>query len=114
MLSAEVYWYSIISKGEIKEFNQPPRANAVADVIQDLVSSSQRLASEWSDFNDSQLTQTIKASDSSQSRYEYIIHVVNHASYHRGQVVCMCRALNIKEEIPVTDYDAYLWWIENM
>lgn len=65
-------------------------------------------------LNEQQLIESIQVSDSKQSRYEYILHVVNHSSYHRGQVVAMCRALGIRGEIPVTDYDAYLWWIENI
>jgi uncharacterized damage-inducible protein DinB len=114
ILSAQVYWHAIIVKGQINEFNPSAKENAVAQVITDLVMSSQQLANDLSILSDQQLMEIIPASDSTQSRYEYILHVVNHSSYHRGQVVTMCRALEITAEIPVTDYDAYLWWIENM
>ncbi|MBT1708848.1 DUF1572 family protein [Fulvivirgaceae bacterium PWU5] len=80
----------------------------------DLVISSQQLVNSLSALNEQQLIESIQASDSAQSRYEYILHVVNHSSYHRGQVVTMCRALGITREIAVTDYDAYLWWTENI
>ncbi|WP_276372870.1 DinB family protein [Chryseolinea sp. H1M3-3] len=114
ILSGQNYWHGIIAKGQIKEYNQPVGENAAAQIISDLIVSSQQLIDDLSTLNDQQLTENIQASDSKQSRYEYILHVVNHGSYHRGQVVTMCRALSIKEEIPVTDYDGYLWWIENM
>jgi uncharacterized damage-inducible protein DinB len=114
ILSGQIYWYTIITKGQIHEFHQPEKENAVEQVIADLVSSSLQLVDELSLFNDEKLIEIIRASDSSQSRYEYILHVVNHSSYHRGQIVTMCRALGITTEIPVTDYDAYLWWMENM
>ncbi|MBL0745669.1 DinB family protein [Chryseolinea lacunae] len=114
ILSAQVYWHAIIFHGQIKDFHLPVKENAVDEVIADLVASSQALASSLTTLTEQQLIERIQVSDSTQSRYEYILHVVNHSSYHRGQVVTLCRALGVTEEIPVTDYDAYLWWIENM
>jgi uncharacterized damage-inducible protein DinB len=113
ILSAQIYWHAILAKGEINEFHQAERQHAVEQVMADLVASSNALVNDLSGFDDQQLIESISASDSRQSRYEYMLHVVNHGSYHRGQIVTMCRALGITEEIPVTDYDAYLWWIEN-
>ncbi len=40
-------------------------------------------------------------------RYEYIVHVVNHSSFHRGQLVTMARQLGIDKDIPNTDYNIY-------
>lgn len=114
ILSAQIYWHALLSNGQINEFNRPFREEVFTEVISDLMINSQALVNDFSTFNDQQLIERIQASDSAQSRYEYLLHVVNHSSYHRGQIVTMCRALNITEEIPVTDYDAYLWWIENM
>ena len=114
ILSAQQYWYSIISNNQINTFNQLYKENAVDEMIADLATSSQLLVNELSKFNEHQLLDRIRVSDSTQSRYEYILHLVNHGSYHRGQIVSMCRGLGIQGEVPVTDYDAYLWWIENM
>jgi uncharacterized damage-inducible protein DinB len=114
ILAAQVYWHALIARGEINEFNTPVREHAVDEVMADLVISSQQLVDSLSVLNEQQLIESIQVSDSTQSRNEYILHVVNHSSYHRGQVVTMCRALGVTVEIPVTDYDAYLWWIENV
>jgi uncharacterized damage-inducible protein DinB len=113
ILSAQIYWHAIIAKGQINDFDQSAKENAVNHVMSDLNINSQQLINDLSTFNDQQLRENIQASDSTQSRYEYILHVVNHSSYHRGQVVAMARALGTTGEIPVTDYDGYLWWIEN-
>lgn len=113
MLAAETYWYDIIVHEKIQEFNLPEREHDAEAVIADLITSSHKLVATFSAFSEQQLAKQIQASDSRQSRYEYILHVVNHASYHRGQIVTLCRALNVTGDIPVTDYDAYLWWIEN-
>jgi uncharacterized damage-inducible protein DinB len=114
MLAAQEYWYSILVRGEINDFDQSVRENVVETVIANLMQSSQQFIDKLASVEEEQLAERIRVSDSSQSRYEYILHVVNHGSYHRGQIVTMSRALGISGEIPVTDYDAYLWWIENM
>jgi uncharacterized damage-inducible protein DinB len=114
ILSGEVYWHNILLNGKIETFHQALRENEVEQVISDLVASSKRLLNDLSAMDEAQLIEPIQASDSKQSRYEYILHVANHGSYHRGQIVTMCRALGITGEVPVTDYDGYLWWIENM
>ena len=114
ILSAQVYWHAIIAKRQIDQFNPPVKENAVNEIIGELAKSSQQFLTDLSILTEEQLTERIQVSDSAQSRYEYILHVVNHSSYHRGQIVTMCRALGVTGEIPVTDYDAYLWWIENM
>jgi uncharacterized damage-inducible protein DinB len=114
ILAAQQYWHPVIASGQINAFNQSFRENAVDEVITELMQSSQQLVDSFSILTEQQLLECIKASDSTQSRYEYIMHVVNHGSCHRGQVVTLCRALGVTGEIPVTDYDGYLWWIENM
>lgn len=112
--AAQIYWHELLTRGTINEFDLPPKESAVEEVIADLMKSSRRLVEDLCSLDEQQLLEIIKAADSTQSRTDYIQHVVNHSSYHRGQVVNMCRALGITGEIPVTDYDAYLWWLENM
>lgn len=113
MVAAQLYWYDVIVNNRINDFDLPLKENSIEEVMTDLVTSSQRLTDSLSVMNDQQLLERVKASDSNQSRYEYILHVVNHSSYHRGQIVSMARELGVKGEIPVTDYDGYLWWLEN-
>ena len=112
ILESQLYWHNIIVNGKIGDVNLAP-ANDFGELASALVTSSQQLIDDISVFDERQLTETIKASDSRQSRYEYILHLVNHGSYHRGQVVAMGRILGVTGDIPVTDYDGYLWWIEN-
>ena len=113
IVSAQQFWYSILVDGHIPEFDQAFREQELDDTLIALVANSERLLNKLSQSTEEHLLEPIQASDSRQSRYEYILHVVNHSSYHRGQVVTLSRALGITGEIPVNDYDAYLWWIEN-
>lgn len=113
ILAGQLYWYEIIVNSRITDFELPLRENSVEKVMEDLVATSKKFIDNVSQFSEEELVARISASDSTQCRYEYILHLVNHGTYHRGQVVTMARALGVKGEVPVTDYDAYLWWLEN-
>jgi len=36
------------------------------------------------------------------------MHVINHGTYHRGQIITMARSLGVTHGIPKTDYNLYL------
>lgn len=38
--------------------------------------------------------------------YQMILHVVNHATYHRGQLISMLHQLNVKS-LPSTDFSSF-------
>jgi uncharacterized damage-inducible protein DinB len=111
--SAQAFWNLVLTNQPVNEFNLPARDHAVDEVIANVNATSKQLIDTCSAFTEQQLTEHINAPDSRQSRYEYILHVVNHSTYHRGQIVTLCRASGIKGEIPVTDYDGFLWCIEH-
>lgn len=46
------------------------------------------------------------------AKYDFMMHVINHNTYHRGQIVTIARMLGVFENIPNTDYEAYLWAME--
>lgn len=41
------------------------------------------------------------------SRYEYMMHVINHSTYHRGQIITMARAVGMGLGVPNTDYNIF-------
>ncbi|MAY83092.1 MAG: hypothetical protein CMP59_03080 [Flavobacteriales bacterium] len=49
----------------------------------------------------------LKGNSFSQTFWQILMHVFNHATYHRGQVVTILRELEVKE-IPATDLIYYL------
>ncbi len=98
--AAQIYWHAIITKDQINEFTLPVKENAAEGMTADLVASSQQLISDLWTLTDQQLIEPIAAADSTQSRYEYIIHVVNHSAYHRGQIVTYAARLAWPEKYP--------------
>lgn len=45
--------------------------------------------------------------ESNESRFEFIMHMVNHSTYHRGQITSIGRRLGFTDA-PMTDYNFYL------
>ena len=41
------------------------------------------------------------------NRYDYILHIINHSTFHRGQIVTMSRAIGITDGIVNTDYNMF-------
>lgn len=63
--------------------------------------------SQPADYFDQKLTfQTFTAGSATQVVSDAVVHVVNHSTMHRGQLITMCRELDITS-IPATDYFVY-------
>ena len=75
----------------------------------DLLSGSNRMIETFGKYSEEELHFEIRQEDLSERRCDFIIHVVNHGSFHRGQVVTLARHLGVTGEIPVNDYDAFMW-----
>jgi uncharacterized damage-inducible protein DinB len=54
--------------------------------------------------------QNLKGEQFTQPIFQMLIHVFNHGTYHRGQMVTMLRQLGV-EKIPATDF--IVWSREN-
>lgn len=48
----------------------------------------------------------LKGETFQQAKYEILLHLFNHGTYHRGQLVTMLRQIGI-DDIPQTDYIVY-------
>lgn len=82
--------------------------------INELESMSEESSTNWKNYLDEHEMETfeemIHYSNTQDRTYEstireIIIHVLNHSTYHRGQIAMMLREMNI--EPPVTDFIAY-------
>lgn len=106
----EEYWFSIITKNT--DFEQRFGLDDLdkEEVFQGLLNRSNLLTNKIKTFTDDELNEVIKVDSpwfkSNQPRYEYIQHVLNHGTYHRGQIVTIGRNVGITDA-PMTDYNAY-------
>jgi uncharacterized damage-inducible protein DinB len=60
-----------------------------------------------SDLAEGITIQTLEGNEYSHTRHQLIHHCLNHSTYHRGQLVMMCKQLGIQELGP---FD-YIWYL---
>jgi uncharacterized damage-inducible protein DinB len=111
MKNAQNFWLSIIR--EIERPDETIKINLTHEVIHDLLASSQQMIDIFTAYTEEELQQPVQSDTMTQSRHEFILHMINHNSYHRGQIVTMARGFGVANNIPETDYEAFLWGMKN-
>lgn len=80
------------------------------EILEGLDKNSKELAAYVQSCDDKDLEKSIHIKnewlDCNYPKYEYIQHVINHGTYHRGQVVTIGRNLGITDA-PMTDFIFY-------
>ena len=108
ILGAAEFWYSAIGETEYDARNTDDLKTD--EVMRDLITHSNLFAELIRSFSEEDLTKKIKIVnewfESDLPRYEYIMQVLNHGIYHRGQTVTIARNIGITE-VPMTDYNFY-------
>jgi len=108
LYDAESIWWQRLQQVD-KMIRQSDNKEAF---MQDLTSGWQQQSKLWSDWinnaSEEKIQQTfyyqnMKKEQFEQPLYEVLLHLFNHGTYHRGQLVTMLRQLDI-EKIPATDF----------
>ena len=108
------FWFAVITEAGTANLDLPTKSDRRADTaIHDLLTGSQQMLKTFTDYSEDELLKQIPSTDMVQSRYEFILHLVNHNSYHRGQIVTMSRYLGVVDNIPAMDYEVFLWTTVN-
>lgn len=107
MWDAESIWWQRV---KLSEHVVPPSANfkgSTIDVSAALIHQGE-LWKNWieksrnASFEHEFIYYNLRKERFKQPVYEMLLHVFNHGTYHRGQLVCMLRQLGVKV-IPQTD-----------
>ena len=106
MQQSQQFWLGIIAKEGLA---LPDETDAAAGSFSLLMSGSRLMLELFGAYTEEELHEKVTSTDMVQSRYEFILHAINHNSYHRGQIVTMCRHLGIVDNIPAMDYEVFLW-----
>lgn len=109
---AEYTWFFRLNNQDIAYW--PPSRDfnySLAEFAEVLKNQSQALIDLIATITENQLSnsisyQNVKGDVFSNSIADIINHVVNHSTYHRGQLITMMRSLGFKE-VGATDYIAY-------
>ena len=107
----ERYWSAFIHEKDTTDFDWSVLENRATQNLIDLQSQSLLMQQSMASFDESQLNQALVLdtpwSKNNQSRFHYIFHMLNHSTYHRGQIVSIARQLGVTEGIPGTDYNGF-------
>jgi len=109
MNHAQNFWYAVITEADLSKLDETIKSNAAESNMNDLLEVSHQLHSVFTAYTEEELCKQVSTGEMFQCRYDYILHMVNHNSYHRGQIITMSRGLGVVDNIPTTDYDIYLW-----
>lgn len=105
------FWYTFITQQDITQLNWTVREKEVQLVMQELVLLSDEMKIRFANYSENELLQILHLNTpwatNDLSRYEYMVHVVNHSTFHRGQIVTMARSLGITTGVPNTDYNIF-------
>lgn len=106
----EAYWYSIITKGTEFENWYGVTVFHKEEIFSGLINRSELLKKAVLSFTEAELAEKIKVVspwfEANHSRYDYLQHLFNHGTYHRGQIVTIGRNTGITDA-PGTDYLFY-------
>jgi uncharacterized damage-inducible protein DinB len=112
MWVAETAWWQRVKLQEKIIIPAETDNPSMQDIVQGLLLQS----AQWEEWvnNSSEMMlkqeysfQNSKNEQFKQAIFETVLHVINHSTYHRGQLVTMMRSLGVKT-IPQTDFMVFL------
>lgn len=111
MLRTQLFWKAFIDEQNVVGFNWRVRKEKVSVIIDELMESSHHMHACFASYNEAdllkKLTLDMAWAKNQLCRYEYIIHVINHSTFHRGQIITMARTLGVEDGVPATDYNIF-------
>src|SRR6188768_2357290 len=103
ILRTQRYWLLFVSEEDASRNNWSIREGEVENIMTELIEVSEEMKRRFSAFSEDDLLKILHLrSDWAQNdlpRYEYIQHIINHGTFHRGQIVTIARAIGISEGI---------------
>lgn len=111
ILRGQKFWFLFITGQDTANFNWSVYEGEVERIMEDLLTSSAAMKQVYSAFSEQELLEVLNLdvpwAKNSRSRYDYIVHIINHGSFHRGQIVTMARSIGVTEGIVNTDYNIF-------
>jgi uncharacterized damage-inducible protein DinB len=105
------FWLAFISQQDLSRFVWSIDNSSLDAVYNEVIELSESMNQVFSNFSGDELEEYLELNmpwaQNKRPRYEYILHVVNHSTFHRGQIVAMARILGVESGIPATDYNIF-------
>jgi uncharacterized damage-inducible protein DinB len=111
ILRTQRFWLAFINERDTSGVNWAIRENEADKIMKELVEVSAEMKDTFSVFTNDQLEELLRLdmpwAKNRLSRYEYIVHIVNHGTFHRGQIITMARSIGLTEGVVNTDYNMF-------
>lgn len=111
ILRTERFWTAFIRKEDTSNFDWSVKDYMGLQIQQELLEQSDLLRVTSEGYTEAELTELLELkqpwANNTRSRWEYILHVVNHSTFHRGQIITQLRCLGIQDNLPATDYNMF-------
>ena len=108
--SSQEYWWGMIAQTTDIDNRFDAKTFISAEIFDSIICNSQKLADFIKSLSEEELVKNIKVVNQwfecDQPRYDYLQHIINHGTYHRGQIVTIGRNIGITDA-PMTDYHFY-------
>ena len=110
------FWLAVIKQTPLPQSFRMGYEGTLEDVFEGIISHSQELAQFVKSLDEAELSKAIELKtpwfESNGTRFEYIQHVVNHSTYHRGQLITIGRNVGLTDA-PMTDFNYYLVYLNH-
>lgn len=110
ILAVEEFWHSVVTETTLDTQRYNAEELDTEEIINSLLAQSKTLAAYVSTLSEKELQKKVYLDTpwvkGELSRYEFLQHVFNHSTYHRGQITCMGHHLDL-HDAPMTDYNYF-------
>lgn len=111
ILRTQKFWMKFICGEAVHDFDWSIRNEASHQLLDEWIHQSQEMEHCIVSQDEVWLLEKLKLempwSRNQQARYTYIQHVVNHGSFHRGQLITLARQCGISDLIPACDLNIF-------
>lgn len=115
--AVEEFWHSVLAEEALKSSRYGAEDLQVEAVIEGVVAESQALMNYVSTLSEAALLEEVHLDtpwvSGEMPRFEFLQHVLNHSTYHRGQIITIGRVLGLTDA-PMTDYNFFNMAVEKV
>lgn len=112
ILRAQTFWQLFITEDDTSGFDWSVRHQAADHSMEELKDISTQMKLAFSAFSEAELLKPLHFEErwakNDLSRYDCIVHIINHSTFHRGQIVTIARVIGIRDGIVNTDYNKFI------
>lgn len=110
ILATQEFWYAVVTETENTSMRWNAEQVDIQEVFDSLIKHSHDFTDKVSQLSESDLSKEVNLDTpwvkGKLPIYEFLQHVFNHSTYHRGQVITIGRQLGFTDA-PMTDYNYY-------